>query len=175
MDLRCVRLHRFLHVQHERQHVVLDLQSAHALHRRDLVFRDDDGDLVPIVAHVPVQQMPVGNVLMAGVHRPRVTGRREGDVRHVEAGQHLDHALDGLSRRGVDRLDVAMGNFRVLDPRIERARRHPVFVIFGSAGRFVKRVDTNLAFAYDAHTLTSNFLSHRCARAAFFRPLPLVF
>ena len=55
MDLRCIRLHRLLHIQHERQHVVFDLECAHALHRRDLVFRDDDRDLVAIVAHMAVQ------------------------------------------------------------------------------------------------------------------------
>ena len=54
VNLRCVRLHRLLHVQHERQHVILDLERAHALHGRDLVFRNDDGDLVSVVAHMPV-------------------------------------------------------------------------------------------------------------------------
>ena len=54
VNLRRVRLHRLLHIQHERQHVILDLERAHALHRGNLVFRNDDGDLVSVVPHMPV-------------------------------------------------------------------------------------------------------------------------
>ena len=54
VNLRRVRLHRLLHIQHERQHVILDLERAHALHCGDLVFRNDDGDFVSVVAHMPV-------------------------------------------------------------------------------------------------------------------------
>ena len=54
MDLRCIRLHRLLHIQHERQHVILDLERAHALHRGNLVFRNDDGDFISVVPHMPV-------------------------------------------------------------------------------------------------------------------------
>ena len=54
VNLRRVRLHRLLHIQHERQHVILDLERAHALHRGNLVFRNDDGDFISVVPHMPV-------------------------------------------------------------------------------------------------------------------------
>ena len=95
-----------------------------------------------------------------------MAGRRKGNVRHVKAGKHFDNAFDGFGCRGVDGLDVAMGNLRMLDPRIERAGRHPVFIILGSAGGLVKGVDTNLALAYDAHSLTSIFRSNGEIRTA---------
>ena len=102
VDTGRVGFHGLLHVEHKREFLIFDLQRAHALHGRDLILRNDDRDVVAVVAHMAVQKMPVGNVLMAGVHRPRVTGRREGDVRHVEAGQHLHNAGDGLRRGLVD-------------------------------------------------------------------------
>ena len=85
MELRRAVLHGLLHVQHERQLLILHLNGPHGLHRRDLVLRDDRADIIAVIAHVPVQQMPVGHVLMVRVHRPRVARRGERTIRRVKA------------------------------------------------------------------------------------------
>ena len=55
MQLGRAGLHGLLHVEHERQLLVFDLDGAHSLHGRDLVLGDDGADIVAVIAHVPVQ------------------------------------------------------------------------------------------------------------------------
>ena len=126
VQLRRARLHRLLRVEHERQFLVFDPQRAHALHGRDLVFRDDDGHIVSVIAHMPVEQMPVGHVLMARIHRPRMTRRWERMLRHVEAGQHLHHAVDLFGGGLVHGFDQPVRDLRVLDADIERLAGHQI-------------------------------------------------
>ena len=102
VDAGRVGLHGLLHVEHKREFLVFDLQRAHALHGRDLILRNDDRDVVAVVAHMAVQKIAVGHVLMPRVHRPGMARRREAVLRHVEAGQHLHNAGDGLRRGLVD-------------------------------------------------------------------------
>ena len=148
-------LHGLLHVEHERQLLVFDLDGAHGLHGRDLVLRDDGTDVVAVVAHVPVEQVPVGDVLVRRIHRPRVTGGRERDVGHVEAGQDLHDAGDLLRLADVDRLDEAVRDGRVLDPDEQRILRGQIIIVFCPAGRLVEGVDADLTSAYDVHSGTS--------------------
>ena len=54
VDAGRVGLHGLLHVEHKRKLLVFDLERAHALHGRDLILRDDDRNVVAIVAHVAV-------------------------------------------------------------------------------------------------------------------------
>ena len=155
VQLRRAGLHGLLHVEHERQLLILDLDGAHGLHGRDLVLGDDSADIVAVIAHVPVEQVPVGNVLMGRVHRPRVASCGERDIRYVEAGQDLDNAGNFLGLADVDRLDEAVRNGRMLDSDEQRILRGQIIIVFCPAGRLVKGVDTNLASAYDVHSVTS--------------------
>ena len=141
-------LHGLLGVQHEGQHVVLHLQRPHALHGGHLVLRDDHRHIVAPVPHVAVQQMAVGHVLMARVHGPWMARRGEGDVRHVEAGDDLHHAIDGLGGSGIHGLHEAVGDLRVLDPDVQSTGRHPVLVVFCAAGHLIKGIHTGHAFSY---------------------------
>ena len=54
MNERRVLFHRLLHVEHERKLLVFDLERTHALHGRNLVLRNDDRNVVAIVAHMAV-------------------------------------------------------------------------------------------------------------------------
>ena len=148
-------LHGLLCIQHERQLFIFHLDGANGLHRRDLIFRNDRAHIVAVVAHMPVQQIAVGDVLMSGVHRPRVARRRERDIRNVEAGEDLHHTLDLFRLAQIDRLHEAVRNCRVLDAHIQRIRRHQILIIFCSAGRLVKGVHTDFAVSYDAHCVPS--------------------
>ena len=151
VELGGVRLHGLLHVQHEGQLLILHLQRPDALHGGHLVLRDDHRHVVPVVADVPVQEVPVRHVLVSRVHGPGVARRGEGMLRHVEAGQDTDHAGDGLRRAGVHALHIAVGDGGVLDPDVERVLGHPVLVVFGAAGGLVIGVHPDLALAYDTH------------------------
>ena len=102
---------------------------------------------------MPVQQVAVRHVLMAGVHGPGVARRGERVLRHVETGQHLHHAGDLLRRRGVHRLDEAVGNGGVLDADIQRITGHEVLVVFGAAGGLIKGVYPHLGFSYFSHVV----------------------
>ena len=70
---------------------------------------------------------------------------------HIEAGQHLHNAGNGLRRRFVDRLDEAVCNGGMLDAHIERTVRHLVLIVFGASGDLVERIDADLTFSYFAH------------------------
>ena len=155
VQLRRTGLHGLLHVEHERQLLILDLDGAHGLHGRDLVLGDDSADIVTVIAHVPVEQVPVGNVLMGRVHRPRVASRGERDIRYVEAGQDLDNTGNFLGLADVDRLDEAVRNGRMLDSDEQRILRGQIIIVFCPAGRLVEGVDADLTSAYDVHSGTS--------------------
>ena len=129
-----VRLHGLLHIQHEGQLLVFHLQRPDALHGGHLVFCNDHRHVVAVVADVPVQQVAVRHVLMAGVHGPGVARRGERVLRHVETGQYLHHAGDLLRRRGVHRLDEAVGNGGVLDADIQRITGITIVLIAVGAG-----------------------------------------
>ena len=68
VDLRSARLHRLLCIQHEGQLLIFNFQRTHALHRRDLVFRDDHSHLVAPIADVAVEKISVRRILMGGIH-----------------------------------------------------------------------------------------------------------
>ena len=144
--------HGLLRVQHEGQLLILHLQRTDALHGGDLVLRNDHGDIVAVVPHMAVQQVAVRHVLMAGVHGPGVARRGEAVLRHVEAGQHLHHAVDGLRRGCVNGLDVAVGDGGVLDAGVQRARGHPVLVVFRPPGGLVKGIHADLALSHLTHS-----------------------
>ncbi|MPM74423.1 hypothetical protein SDC9_121411 [bioreactor metagenome] len=110
MQLRGAVLHRFLHIQHKGELFIFHLERADTLIRRNLILRDDHGDIVAVIAHVAIQKQPVRNVLMVRVGRPRMPGRGEGQIWHIKAGQHLDHAGNFFGGAGVDRLDHAVGD-----------------------------------------------------------------
>ena len=148
VDLRRVRLHGLLNVQHEGQFLVLHLQCPDALHGRHLVLRDDHSHIVAVVADMAVQQVAVRHILMTGVHGPGVARRGKGNIRYVKAGQHLHHAVDGLRRRCIHGLHEAVGDLRVLDPDVQSTGRHPVLVVFCAAGHLIKGIHTGHAFSY---------------------------
>ena len=152
VQLGRARLHGLLRVQHEGQLLVFHHQRADALHGGHLILGDDHGDIVAVVAHMAVQQIAVRHILMAGIHGPGMTRRGEAVLRHVEAGQHLHHALNGLRRGLVNGLDVAVGDGGVLDAGVQRARRHPILVIFRPPGSLVKGVHADLALSHLAHS-----------------------
>ena len=68
VQLRRAGLHGLLHVEHERQFLVFDLNGAYGLHSRNLILGDNSAHIIAIIAHMLVQQVPVGNILMRRVH-----------------------------------------------------------------------------------------------------------
>ena len=148
VDLRRVRLHGLLSVQHEGQFLILHLQRPDTLHGRHLVLRDDHSHIVAVVADMAVQQVAVRHILMTGVHGPGMARRGKRNIRYVKAGQHLHHAVDGLRRRRIHGLHEAVGDLRVLDPDVQSTGRHPVLVVFCAAGHLVKGIHTGHAFSY---------------------------
>ena len=73
--------------------------------------------------------------------------------RHVETGQYLHHAGDLLRRRGVHRLDEAVGDGGVLDADIQCITGHEVLVVLGAAGGLIKGVYPHLGFSYFSHVV----------------------
>ena len=153
VELGSAGLHGLLHIQHEGQLLVFHLQRPDALHGGHLVFCNDHRHVVAVVADVPVQQVAVRHILMAGVHGPGVARRGERVLRHVETGQYLHHAGDLLRRRGVHRLDEAVGDGGVLDADIQCITGHEVLVVFGAAGGLIKGVYPHLGFSYFSHVV----------------------
>ena len=163
VELGRTLLHGLLGIQHEGQLLVLHLQGADTLHGGHLILGDDHRHIVAPIAHVPVQQVAIRHVLMAGIHGPGMARRGERDTRHVEAGQHLYHAVDGLGSAGVHRLDKAVGDLRVLDADIQGILRHLILIVFCPARRLVISVHTDLASSDFTHMV---FLLSICLETA---------
>jgi len=151
MELGRTLLHSLLHVQHEGQLLIFHLQGADALHGGHLILGDDHRHIVAPIAHMAVQQVAVRHVLMAGIHGPGMARRGEGDIRHVKAGQHLHHAVDGLGGGGIHRLDEAVGDLRVLDADVQGVLGHLILIVFRPACRLVIGVHTDLASSDFTH------------------------
>ena len=154
MQLGRTLLHGLLDIQHEGQLLILHLQRPHALHGGHLVLGDDHRHIVAPVPHMPVQQMAVGHVLMARIHRPRMARRGEGDVRHVEAGDDLHHPVDGLGGAGIHGLHEAVGDLRVLDAHIQCVPGHHILIILGTSCGLVEGVHPDLALSNLTHSGT---------------------
>ena len=154
VELRRVRLYGLLHIQHKGQLLIFHLQRPERLIGRHLVFRNDCGDIIAVIADMAVEQMPVRHILMSRVHGPRMTCRWKRKVRHIKAGQHLDHPVNGLRRRGVNGAHKAVGDLCVLHPQIQSPGGHPVLIILRAARYLIIGVHT-------AHRLAD-----RCAHGA---------
>ena len=90
MQLRRALFHRFLHVQHKGVFLILHFDQPQGLSRRDLVLRDDGGDVVPVETDAVRQDQPVRHVLMGRVRGPGMARRRKIVLLlQVEAGQDL--------------------------------------------------------------------------------------
>ena len=147
VDLGSIGLQGLLGIQNEGQFLVLSLDQADCLGSCDSVLCDDDCNIVTVVADMLVQQLTVSNVLMVRIGGPGVAGGGEANVGNVEAGQNLDDAGDSLSSRGVNRLNIAMGDLGVIDLHDQSAIGQQVFYVLGAAGGLVIGIHADCAFA----------------------------
>ena len=147
MKLRLAVLHGLLHVQNEGKLLVFHADLARGLRCGDLILRDHGRDIVAVIAHMAVQQAAVSDVLMRRLHRPRVTGGRELDVRHVEAGEDAHDARHLLCLGNIHGLDIAVGNGGADDSRDQCASVAQVVCVLCAACRFVESVNARDAFS----------------------------
>ena len=153
MQRRRAGLHGLLRIENEREILVFHRDCPHALRGGNLVLGDDDRNVVPPVPHMPVQKQPVRHVLMPGIHRPRMSRRRERKIRHVNTRQHLHNARDRLRAGRIDPLHDRVRPVGMPDANIQRIHRHPVLVVFGAAGDLVVPVQTGFAVSNDHNCL----------------------
>ena len=108
VDHGSVRLHRFLRVKDEGQFLVFDLDLAGSLRRRDFILRNDNSHIVAVVADMPVQDPPVGGILMGRIHGIRMSRGREVDLRHFKAGEDPDKTGNLLRLGSVNAFDITV-------------------------------------------------------------------
>ena len=160
LDLRRAGLHGLLHVQHKGVLVIVHLHQPCGPGGGNLVLGDHHSNLVAVVAHVPVQQQPVGHVLMMGVRGPGMARRGKGDVRHIEAGKDPHHAGDLLSPRRVHRAHHTVSDGGMDNPGDQRGPAAQVLGVLRAARRLVKGVHADLALTYAfAHRASASCLS----------------
>ena len=156
MDLGRAVLHGLLYVQHERQLLILHLQRPDRLGGGHLVLGHHRGHLVAVVADVAVQQQAVCHILVGRVRGPGMARRGERNVRHVEAGEDLDHARNSLCRGGVDGLHVTVGDGGMTDLGHQGLPAAEVVHVLGAAGGLLIGVHPDDAFADTfAHRVSS--------------------
>ena len=151
VELRRTLSHCLLRIEHEGQRLIGDGDGAGSLRSGDLVLRDDDGDVVAIVADVAVQQAAVGDVLMRRLDRPGVSGSRELDIRDIKAGVDGDDTGDGFRLFGIDGGDIAVRDGGAHDARNKCAAGTEIVRVSGSAGRLVAGIHADDALTCAAH------------------------
>ena len=102
--------HGLLRVQADGVLLVLHPNELEGPAGSDGVLSHHGGDVVPVVAHPGGEQLPVGDILMGLLYRPGVAGGGELDVGHVEAGDHLNDAGQGLGGGDIHGLYDAVGD-----------------------------------------------------------------
>ncbi len=153
MQLRRVVLHCLLRVEHKGIFVIFNLDRVHALRGGNFVLGDDNGDVVPVVTDVLVEQQPVGYVLVMRIGRPGVSGCWERKIRYVKACEHFNDAWNLLGFGCVHLCDHAVGDGGVIDFYDERAFVGKIVRIPGAACYLVDCVYAFDAFSYDHSTL----------------------
>ena len=148
VDLRRVRLHRLLHVQHKRQLLIADPHQSRRPGGGHVVLRHHHGHVVPVVAHMPAQQEPVADILVAGVCGPGVSGGGKAVLRNVKTGEDPHHPRHLLRLRRVHRGDQTVGHRRVDQPGGQSPPVAQVLRILRPACRLVKGVHPGLALSY---------------------------
>ena len=151
MKLGRVRLHGLLHIQDKGLFVVRYRHQSCRLGGGHLVFGHHHGHFVAVIADVTVQQQPVGHILVVGIGGPGMSGRREGDVRHIEAGENFHHAGNLFRLGGIHRAHHSVGNGRVDNPSDQCGAIAEVVRVFGAAGGLIKGVHAEFTFSYAAH------------------------
>ncbi len=150
-------LHGLLRVEHKGQRFILHLDQAGGLGCCNLIFSHNGGHIVAVVAHMAVEQIAVGDILMGFLHRPGVTGRGERKIRHVKAGKDPDHAGDLQRLRDVHGLDDAMRHGGSNHPRDQRVSVAQIVGVLGAARGLVEGVNAGDALAYRLHTTSLLF------------------
>ena len=102
--------HGLLRLQQDGVFLVFHLDELQGVLSGELVLRHHGGDVVAVDAHPAVEQLPVGHVLVLGIHAPGMAGGGVLNVRHIEAGEHLHDPGQGLGGRDVHGLNPAVGN-----------------------------------------------------------------
>ena len=97
-------------VKHEGKLFVFNLYGAYGLHCAYLVPRDHRGNIVPVVAHMAVEQKPVRNVLMMRIRAPGMPRRGERNIGHVKAGDYFHHALYPFGFACIYAFNIAVRN-----------------------------------------------------------------
>ncbi len=156
VDHRRAPVHRVLHVEHGRQHLVLHLDAPQRLLGDGPRVGRDGGHAVADVPDLGVEQVGVVGRRLG----KRLAGRGVRDARHVLVGQHRVHAGQRLGAAGVDPRDARMGMRARQDLADQHARQLDVVGEGGLAGDELVAVHLPDAPADDA------LLAHR--RAPFF-------
>ena len=147
MQLRRAGLHCLLGIQHKREFLIFHLDRTQRFCRRDLVFSDDGGNIIPIEANAARQKQPVRHILMVRVRRPRVPCRGEFIFRHIKAGHNFNHSLDFFRRARVDGLHHAVCNRGMQHFSNKRIPVTKVIRIARPAGDLVKRIHALFALS----------------------------
>ena len=141
-------LHGLLHVEDEGQLLIFHLDGTGSLCGSDLIFRHDCRHIVAVIAHMAVEQITVGHILMGGLHRPGMARRGIGDVGNVKAGEDPDHTGDLFRSADVYGFDDAMGDGGADDMGDQRSSVAKVVCVLCSAGSLVEGINTGYTFAY---------------------------
>ena len=140
--------HRVADVEDGRELLVLDFDQGDGVFRDVVVGGGDGGDGVALVEHlvggdhVVEQPLEVGAAL-AGVDV------LVGGAGEVGVGDHGEHAGQGTSLGGVDRLDLGVRMRAAEDAPVEHAGQGEVGPVLGRAGDFVNAVVADRAGADD--------------------------
>ena len=157
MQLRRAGLHCLLGIQHKREFLIFHLDRTQRFCRRDLVFSDDGGNIIPIEANAARQKQPVRHILMVRVRRPRVPCRGEFIFRHIKAGHNFNHSLDFFRRARVDGLHHAVCNRGMQHFGNKRIPVTKVVRIARPAGDLVKRIHALFALSNSSVHAGSSF------------------
>ena len=142
MNLRCIRLHCLLHIEHERKYLVVNFDQAGSLRCSDLIFCHNCRNVVTVVTHVLIEQLSVSGILMGRVGRPWMACSGELDVRDIKTSKNLNDAGNLLGLRNIDRFYKTVGNGGADNFDDQSVLVAQIICVLCSAGCLVKRVHT---------------------------------
>ena len=99
---RCPFFLGFQGVQDEGVFLILYFQGTDGLVGGHVVFCDNGGNIIAVVADVLVQYFAVSDILPGRIGCPRMAGCRECNVGDIETSEDFDDSFDLLRLRCID-------------------------------------------------------------------------
>ena len=162
VERRGILCHGLFHCDHWFVFLIFHLYESGRLLAGHIIRGNNGSNVIPIEPDAPVQKLSVPDILVGGLHTPRMTGCGKLVIRHIKTGDDFHNArhLKGVLK--VKPLNKPIGNGGMDHPGAQAVPWFQIRCVLCLSCDFCVSVNTGNAFTYyiihDKSVLFSIFL-----------------